>query len=185
MDFRNEIVPLGSLHNDGYPVKGNAEQTVHMGAEFDLKYKPVNSLQFSGNFSYSNNYFKEFIQNTYDGETLDLGGKKIAGFPELMGNLRVTKYWNNLTSSISYRYVGKQYLDNTENEDRTINAFNLVNISLDYRLKDMFYFPEIRFMFTVNNLFDTTYETAGYYYFENYYYPGAARNYYFALTFNW
>jgi iron complex outermembrane recepter protein len=184
MDFRNEIVPLGSLHNDGSPVKGNAEQTVHMGAEFDLHYKPVNYFQFSGNFSYSNNYFKEFIQNTYDGGTEDLGGNKISGFPELMGNLRVTNYWNNLTSSISLRYVGKQYLDNTENEERTIDAFNLANFAIDYRLKDFIYFPEVRFMFTVNNVFDTSYEAAGYYYFENFYYPGAVRNYYFGLTLN-
>jgi len=190
MDFRNEIVPLGSLHNDGYPVKGNAEQTVHMGAEFDLKYKLVNYLQLSGNFSYSNNYFKKFIQkeiidwNTYEYENKDLSGNSISGFPEMMGNLRVTTYWNNLVSSVMYRYVGKQYLDNSEDEDRTINAYNLVNLSLDYRLKDLFYFPEIRLMFAVNNLFDTSYETAGYYYFENYYYPGAVRNYYFGLPFS-
>ena len=184
MDFRNEIVPLGGLHNDGYPVKGNAEQTVHMGAEFDLNFKPVNYFQFSGNFSYSNNYFKEFIQNSYDGGTLDLAGNKIAGFPELMGNLRVTNYWDNLTSSFSWRYVGKQYLDNTENKDRIIDAYYVANFAIDYRLKDFIYFPEIRFMFTINNLFDTIYEAAGYYYLENYYYPGAERNYYFGLTLN-
>ena len=95
-----------------------------------------------------------------------------------------TNYWNNLTSSVSLRYVGKQFLDNTEDEDRTIDPYSLINISLDYRLKNFIYFPEIRFMFTINNVFDIIYETAGYYYFENFYYPGAERNYYFGLTFN-
>jgi iron complex outermembrane receptor protein len=188
MDFRNEIVPLGSLHNDGYPVKGNAKKTVHMGAEFDLHYRPFTYLQFSGNFSYSNNYFKEFIQkeivdwDTYEYEDKDLSGNSIAGFPELMGNLRVTTYWNNATGSIMYRSVGKQYLDNTESENRIINPYSLVNLAVDYRLKNFYYFPEIKFILTVNNLLDTTYETTGYYYYENYYYPGAERNYYFGLT---
>ena len=113
-----------------------------------------------------------------------MSGNKIAGFPELMGNLRVTGYWKNFTSSISMRYVGKQYLDNTENEDRTIDAYSLINFSLDYRLKNFFYFPEVRFMFTINNVLDATYETSGYYYYENYYYPGAERNYYLDLTLN-
>jgi outer membrane receptor protein involved in Fe transport len=60
----------------------------------------------------------------------------------------------------------------------------VANFAIDYRLKDFIYFPEIRFMFTINNLFDTIYEAAGYYYLENYYYPGAERNYYFGLTLN-
>ena len=96
----------------------------------------------------------------------------ITGFPEMMGNLRITAYWNNTTSSIMYRYVGKQYLDNTENENRIVDPYSLVNLAVDYRLKDFFYFPEMRFMFTVNNLLDTEYETAGYYYYENYYSNG-------------
>lgn len=190
MDFRNEIVPLGGYHNDGYPVKGNAKQTVHMGAEFDVRYRPINEFQFSGNFSYSNNYFKEFIWNeiidwdTYAYEPRDLSGNSIAGFPDMIGNLRVTHFWSNLTSSIAFRYVGKQYLDNTENEDRTIDPYNLVDFSVNYWLKDFIYFPEIRLQFIVNNVLDTEYETAGFYYFENYYYPGSERNYYFGLTLN-
>lgn len=190
MDFRNEIVPLGSLHNDGYPVKGNAEQTVHMGAEFSIKYNPVEFLSLSGNFSYSHNYFEKFVQkeiinwDTYEYTNKDLSGNSIAGFPELLGNFRASAYWNNLSASVLFRYVGKQYLDNTEDENRIVESYNLSDLSFSYRLKEFFYFPEIRFILKINNVLDVQYETAGYYYYENYYYPGAERNYYLGVIFN-
>ncbi|MFC2088688.1 TonB-dependent receptor [Calditrichota bacterium] len=190
MDFRNEIVPLGSIHNDGYPVKGNAEQTVHMGAEFSIKYKPAEFLSLSGNFSYSHNFFENFIQreiidwDTYDYTNKDLSGNSIAGFPKFLGNFRVSTYWKNLSASVLFRYVGKQYLDNTEDENRIVDSHNLSDLSLSYRLKEFLYFPELRFILKVNNLFDVQHETAGYYYYENYYYPGAERNIYFGITFN-
>jgi len=190
MDFRNEIVPLGTISNDGYPVKGNAEQTVHTGAEVSVKYNPVKFLSLSGNFSYSKNYFKKFVQkeivdwNTYDYVNKDLSGNSIAGFPDLMGNFRISGYWHNLNASALFRYAGKQYLDNSQNEERLIKPYNIINLSLGYTQKDFLYFPEIRFIFTINNMLDAQYETAGYYYYENFYYPGAVRNYYFGITFN-
>ena len=102
----------------------------------------------------------------------------------MLGNLRITGYAQNLNASLLIRYVGKQYLDNTENEDRTIEAYNLADLTLAYSLKDFLYFPELRLIFNIKNLFDVKYETAGHYYYENYYYPGAERNYYLGLTFN-
>ncbi len=180
MDFRNEIVPLGTLSNDGYAVKGNAEQTVHTGAEVSLEYKPVEYIQLSGNYSYSKNYFKKFIQST--GE--DLSGNSIAGFPQSMANLRVTGVQNGLTASLLFRFVGKQYLDNTQDENRIIESYNTTDLMLSYRLLNILYFPELRIIAKVNNLFDVEYETAGSHWEVNYYFPGAKRNYYFGLTFN-
>ncbi len=115
---------------------------------------------------------------------MDLSGNSIAGFPQTLGNLRVTGYWGNFSASLLFRHAGKQYLDNTENEDRAIKSHNLTDLTLNYRLYNFIYFPELRFIFKVNNLFNIQYETAGYYYYENYYYPGAERNYYFGITFN-
>ena len=78
-------------------------------------------------------------------------------------------------------------MDNTQNEQRIINPFTRLDLMFDYRLTEFYYFPEIRFIFKINNLMNEEYETAGYYDSWGdiaYYYPAAERNYYFAISFN-
>jgi iron complex outermembrane receptor protein len=187
MDFTNEIVPLGSVDKDGIPIKGNADKTVHSGVEFSAAYSPSEYVTFNGNLAWSRNYYNKFYQQNYSGGMDDLSGNSIAGFPDIIGNLRMTALWQNLSGSLLLKYVGKQYLDNTQNEQRIINPFTRLDLMLDYRLTEFYYFPEIRFILKINNLMNEQYETAGYYdSWGNiaYYYPAAERNYYFAISFS-
>jgi iron complex outermembrane receptor protein len=192
MDFRNEIVPLGTVDKDGIPVKGNAEQTIHTGLEFSFNSKIISFLEAEGNFSYSKNYFRKYTERyVIDWETYltgerDLSGNPIAGFPERIVNLRLTGNWNHLSGSLLFRHIGKQYLDNTGDEQRAIDPFNRLDLILDYRFKQIHYLPEMRFLFKINNLLDEVYETTGYYdpWSElAFFYPAAPRNYYLAVSF--
>ncbi len=191
MDFRNEIVPLGTVDKDGMPVKGNAEQTIHTGAEIAFTTKPATFLSLDGNFAYSKNYFQKFTErqiidwDLYLVGRKDLSGNPIAGFPDIIGNLRLALNWRDISASFLFRHIGKQYLDNSGDPDRTIDPFRRLDLILDYHLKQFFYLPEIRFLFKINNLLDETYETAGYYdpWSETaFYYPAAPRNYYLAVS---
>ena len=185
MDFSNEIVPLGGVDKDGNPIKGNSDKTVHSGIELSAAYRPWEILKLSGNLAWSKNYHQKFLQQNYDGSEDDLSGNTIAGFPELIANLRLTGYWNPISASFFVKHVGKQYLDNTQNEQRIINPFTRVDVIFDYRILDLLYFPEIRFIFKITNLLNQKYETAGYYdsWAEMaYLYPAADRNFYFALS---
>jgi iron complex outermembrane receptor protein len=193
MDFRNEVVALGAVDKDGFPVKGNADKTLHMGLEFDAAGKLHSHLEIYANVAYSKNYFKKYLQNiitdwdTYEVGITDVSGNRIAGFPDLIGNFRVVGYWKNLSLSLAYKYIGKQFLDNTESENRRIDPFGKVDMTLNYRFMDVLYFKQVRFIFNVINLLNEEYETAGYYdSWEGiaYYYPGAHRNYYFGITFS-
>ncbi len=185
MDFSNEIVPLGGVDKDGNPIKGNSDKTVHRGLEFSAAYSPLDIFKISGNLAWSQNYHKKFYQQNYDGSTDDFSGNTIAGFPELIANIRLSGYWNKISGSILLKRVGKQYLDNTQNDQRIINPFTRIDLMFDYRLLDFLYFPEIRFIFKINNLLNEEYETAGYY--DSwadmaYLYPAADRNFYFAIS---
>jgi iron complex outermembrane receptor protein len=187
MDFSNEIVPLGGRNDDGQPIKGNADKTVHGGIEISAMYAPSNFLKIDGNLAWSENFYEKFTQQNYDGTTTDLSGNSIAGFPDMIGNLRFSGYWRNFSTSLFLKYVGKQYLDNTQNEDRVIDPWSRVDFTLDYRLRKLSFFPEIRFMVKVFNLLDSEYETAGY--FDSWagtawLYPAANRHYYFAIGFS-
>jgi len=187
MDFSNEIVPLGGIDKDGTPIKGNADKTVHQGVEISVAYQPVSYFKFDGNFAWSENRYDKFFQQNYSGGSDDLSGNSIAGFPDMIANLRLTSYWNNLRGSFIMKHVGKQYLDNTQNEGRIIDPFTRSDLMLDYSFKNLSFFPEIRLILKIINLFNEEYETAGYY--DSwaglaYLYPAATRNYYFSIAFS-
>ncbi len=187
MDFSDEIVPLGTIDKDGNPIRGNAEKTIHSGIEFSLAYAPSNNISMTGNLAWSKNFYRLFFQESWEGGVVDLSGNTIAGFPDLIGNFRLSGSWQKFSSALFLKYVGKQYLDNTQNENRIIDPFTRVDLMLRYRIEDFYYFPEIRFMFKIINLLDEEYETAGYYDSWGglaYYYPAAVRNYYLAISFS-
>ena len=184
MSFRDEIVPYGQVDEDGFPIRGNAEETVHRGVETSLRWRMSSHWEVSGNFSYNNNYFRKFTLFQYNwdtGETTkqDLSGNAIAGFPDMLGNLRITYRYSRWNLSLHGQYVGKQYLDNTQNEDRIVPAYTVLNARLGVQLPSFWGLENIRFSVQVNNIFNRKFYTAGYYDSwegKNFYWPGAERN---------
>ncbi len=73
------------------------------------------------------------------------------------------------------KYVGKQYIDETNTQDLAIDPYLLFNLS------GWLQFDQIRIGVRVNNLFDTLYATYGYNYYGGYYWPGATRNFSLAV----
>lgn len=195
MNFNNEIVPYGQADKNGFPVKGNAERTVHRGIESSADIQVTPQLLISGSLTLSQNYFSDFNQyeavyddnwNFLASTTTDYSGKTIAGFPGIMANGKVNYSIGALSSSLQVQHVGKQYLDNSELDERSIDAFTLVNLKLAYHLQNTLGFDGLTFSFWMNNLFDIQYETAGYYDSwagENYLWPGAGRNFFINMEF--
>ncbi|MCK5051206.1 MAG: TonB-dependent receptor [Candidatus Cloacimonetes bacterium] len=184
MNFTDEIVAYGGADDEGSPIRGNADKTVHRGVELSAKAQLPAYLELSGNFSYSDNYFEEFIM--YDwGEEIDLSGNTIAGFPSVISNGKLAYNNGNLNLFAQMQYVGKQYLDNTENEDRTIDPFKVLNVGAVINIAKLFGKTDLQLNLRVNNILDEEYETAGYYdpwggqnwSGANYYWPAAGRNF--------
>lgn len=193
MNFKNEIVPYSQVDKDGFPIKGNADRTVHRGVESTLRLDLPAGFSFGGNFTASQNYFASFkqYQEIYDADwnflgtqTIDFANKTIAGFPGIMANAKIGYQSGSLKLALQAQHVGKQYLDNTENAARVISAFSLLNFQAALELQRLLDFTTIKISLFVNNLLDETYETAGYYDSwagENYYWPGAGRNFFINL----
>jgi len=199
MNFTNEIVNNGQLDNVGQPINGNAGKSVHRGIEFEfeydllaqifsgIKYKnPI--LTLTGNLSLSDNYFKEYREIT-GADSLgniiygnDYSENQILLTPQIIGNLSLN--YNSdfgLGAYITMQYIGKQYLDNSENErknpsarevagyvDKIINPYTVFNagFSLDIvplvKSKQLSkYFRTFEASLKINNIFDRLYETTG------------------------
>ncbi|HTX87572.1 MAG TPA: hypothetical protein VMC08_01180, partial [Bacteroidales bacterium] len=91
----------------------------------------------------------------------------------------------NLSLALISKYVGRQYIDNTSDKERSLDPFFINGIAAGYSLKTKF-FKEIGFNLQVNNLFSVKYETNAwvypYYmngveYEENGYFPQAPVNF--------
>jgi iron complex outermembrane recepter protein len=87
--------------------------------------------------------------------------------------------------SLLGKYVGSQYLDNTQNEARKLNAFYTQDARVIVTLKNKL-FKEWNIVGQVNNLFNKKYEPNGYAYSyvldgttiaDNYYFPMAGTNF--------
>ncbi len=186
MEFTNELIKSGQVDIFGQPVTGNAQRTRHLGIELDGRVPLTDDLVLSGNVSLSHN---ELVKHrVYVGVTdsigntsyvpVDLNGNPIAGFPNALGNLRVTYRIGGFTGSILAKYVGPFYTDNFKNSDNRNDAYAVFNADL------LFTLPEVSGIVLtlrgeVNNLFDNLYFASGE---GNAFFPAAERNFIFGVT---
>jgi iron complex outermembrane receptor protein len=183
MDFDDEIVATGYSEDDGGALRYNAERTLHRGIELGLRWRPTatHSLRLAASRSWDR--YEEFVFVEYPGaDPVDVSGNPIPLFPEAMVAATWSGTFGPLSSDLQVRHVGKQYLDNTGREDRTIDASTVVDLALFAdlgRLLD----PALagaEASVRIFNLLDEQYETWGYHdawtHGENLYIPGAARH---------
>ncbi|MBI5402817.1 MAG: TonB-dependent receptor [Ignavibacteriae bacterium] len=198
MDYTNEIVSNGQLDIFGQPMTWNAGKSVHQGIEIEFEYNMGGKFQngkagrnpeitLSGNLSLTDNYFITYLEKNYI-DSLgniygnDYSGNQILLNPQIIGNLLFN--YNSeigLSGYIAMQYIGKQYLDNSENErknperrnapgyvDKIINAHTVFNAGISLDLIPLFksdrlgrFFRTLEVSFRINNIFDVLYESTG------------------------
>ena len=188
MDFTNEIVPFGGVDEDGNGIRGNAGQTLHRGLELGLRARVFDGHDLILAASRSWDEFEEFIFTDYDGSQSDFGGNPIALFPEhLLSVAWRARLHHGLTARLRARNVGRQYLDNENNDSRTIDPWTTLDLSLwfDLGTLGLATFDGASAYLHFRNMGAVKYETTGYYNpwggadysGENHYTPGAGRNF--------
>lgn len=195
MDYTNQLILTGQINDVGGYTRTNVKDSYRAGIEFASHYKIIPSLRLNGSITLSQNKIKEF--NEYVDEYLDDApfyqqqlilhkNTDLAFSPNLIANagfsfMPIKKF----TIDWMTKYVGRQFLDNTSNQSRSINPFTFSNVTLSYTIENKF-FKEITFGFLVNNLFNSMYSNNGYTFSyiyggqtttENFYYPQAGTNF--------
>ena len=204
MDFRNEIVPYAGQISEasGLPVTGNAERSVHQGVELEASVKPLSFVEVSGNLSVNDDHFVRYTENVMDWDawtpvSVVRDGKRIAGFPAMLANVRgIVSHWG-WTAGLTWRYVGRQYLDNSETQDNSVAPYHVTDLMLAYRFGSRFGLRGLEVRLQVNNVFDQLYEAAGYMddvyavasegeiYGTPYFIPAATRNAFLSIQWEW
>ena len=67
----------------------------------------------------------------------------------------------SLLLTLSEKYVGKQYLDNTENKNAAVDPYYFTDLTLSYRISTRL-IDNIEIAFKIGNLFSHKYESNGY-----------------------
>ncbi|HTO14814.1 MAG TPA: TonB-dependent receptor plug domain-containing protein [Edaphocola sp.] len=202
MNYKDQLILSGKINDVGAYTRVNVPNSYRMGLELSGNYSILSNLSLFGNMTLSQNKIKTFTEYIDD---YDLGGQKllvhentdIALSPSLLAQLGVQlkeiKLFRNQTVDLNLnnQWVARQYLDNTQNIDRSITPYSLLNFRLMYPLM-LKSFRDIQITASINNILDKKYESKGYTfsYFdgglktENFYFPQAGRNYNLMLLIN-
>lgn len=200
MYYDDQLAPTGELSDVGYPIMTNVDESYRTGIELSAAVKPLKILEWDMNATLSRNRINNFREsyvniNSVSGEETpmvkDLGNVSLAYSPEIIFNSDLAlSPMERFEIHLVSKYVGKQYFDNTNNEDRVIDPYFVNNLRLDYNfsLKGI---EKISVQLQVNNLFNAEYENNAYggnYYIDGqeytwvYYFPQAFINYLARLT---
>lgn len=193
MNYKNQLVVSGQLNDVGNPIKINVPESYRAGIELEFGAQLSKQWKWNANATFSQNKIKNFTEYVvdYDDEnggyqTTNHGNSDIALSPNVVvgGQLMYTPV-KNLEVALLTKYVGKQYLDNTSNEGRKLDAYFTNDLRFIYRIKPKG-MNEITVSALANNVFNELYESNGYTYSyiyggqtttENFYYPQAGRNF--------
>ena len=199
MDYTNQLILTGQINDVGGYKRTNSKESYRAGIELAGRYKIIPSLALSGAFTLSQNKIKQFNEYLdeylddepyYSQQLIDHKNTNLAFSPTIVTSAGLTfKPLKNLSIDWLSKYVGRQYLDNTSNDNRSINPFSFSNLTLSYKIENKF-FEEITFGLLVNNIFNALYSNNGYTFSyiyggqtttENFYYPHAGRNFIFRI----
>jgi len=196
MNYINQLVLTGRINDVGAYTRSNIPSSYRMGIELQGAAKITQWVNIAGNITISRNKIKsftEFIDNYDNGlqNKVQHENKDISFSSNLISSLTLNFIpLKNAEISLLNKYVGKQYLDNTQNDSRALNAFFVQDLRGIYTINSK-PFKEIQFIFQVNNLLNKMYEPNGYTFnyiaggvltAENYFYPMAGRNFMMAVN---
>lgn len=174
MDYKNQLVLIGIINLDGSYPQNNVPNSYRTGIELQGGYVFAKWLQANANLSISRNKIKsftEYIDNWDTGgqETVEHKNTDISFSPNIIGGATIKiipakSFEINLLS----KYVGKQYLDNTQDNLRSLKEFFTEDVRCVYTLKGK-WLKEVNIIGEVNNVFNSMYVANGwtYPYYEN------------------
>ena len=198
MNYKNQLVLTGALDDVGSPIRKNSGKSFRKGIELESIFKATNNLDISSNISFSRNKNIDYKTN-FDGVVTNWGDTDISFSPDLVSSIGINfRPKEDINISILNKFVGEQFMSNTESVVSKLNSYSTTDLNFIYRFKRSKHFKEIIFTAMINNIFNKEYVSNGYYYTYDDtwsepnmittiegagYYPQALRNFLLGITF--
>ena len=168
MDYVDQFVQTGAVSDIGENLTTNIKDSYRTGIELQVGVDPTSWLTIEGNASLSKNKIKDFDEVVEDWDngqqTIHYDNSTLAFSPSTILNGFVTLHHKGLQAVWHTNFVSRQYLDNTENNDRSLPCYSVSNISLSYSLKPKKVMKEAIFGLNFNNVFNRRYAASGWVY---------------------
>ena len=209
MYYHDQLVLTGQINDVGAYTETNVPVSYRAGLELQGAVIVTHWLKLGGNATISQNKinnYTEYVGNydnngNYIGQlAINHGTTDIGYSPNLIGAAMAAitpfhhmRHGQSFELDINEKYVGQQFLDNTGNSGRAINAYSFCNLLLRYSVKTRAC-KEVTATLALNNIFGQLYENNGFTYpyatngtvaTQNYYFPQAGFNVMGGLTFRW
>ncbi len=202
MYYIDQLALNGQLNDVGAATRINIDESYRLGLELNGGYQLTNQLRLDAGTTLSRNKvvaFDEFVDlyfedGSFDQAVVSHEDTDLSFSPSLIASFGIT--WqpfkevesfakHDFSISLLNKYVSRQYLDNTSDENNVIDPYTFTDLQLDLNLGDLVG-ENIRVSLLVQNVFDALYVTNGWSYRSQFegvtsvlrgYYPQATRNY--------
>lgn len=184
MLYNEQLVLSGKLDDVGNPIRTNSGKSYRLGLELEAIIPVTSKLTLQPNMTLSTNKNKETIISSDTG-LLNLGNTDLAFSPDIIiANAIVFQPLKGMQIALLSKYVGEQFMTNTENEQSKLDSYFINDFNINYTLKPKAIFKSIDFTGLVNNIFNKKYVSNGADYGGGYiyYYPQATTNFLVGVT---
>ena len=169
MDYNNQFVQTGQETEIGEKVTTNIKDSYRMGVEIQAGVDPFSWLTIEGNAALSKNKIKDFdevasVNWEDDFRTIHYDNSTLAFSPSTILNGFVNFHYKGLQAVWHTNFVSRQYLDNTENTDRSLPCYSASDANISYTWKPNKAIKECIFGLNFNNIFNRRYAANGWVY---------------------
>ena len=198
MLYDEQLVLTGEIDDVGNPKRTNSGSSYRIGLEIENRINISELFSFETNLTLSSNKNKN-IFSMVDGALYNYGKTNISFSPSFVGsNAIIYQPSEKISLSLLSKYVGKQYMGNTDQPNSILESYFVNDINITYSIKPEKIFQSISINLLINNLLNKEYISNGYYYTYDDtwsvpgqiktldgagYYPQATRNFLAGLVF--
>jgi len=196
MNYKNQLVQTGKLNDVGAYTRTNIPKSYRAGIELQGSTRLGRLFTLAANAAFSRNKvqnFQYFIDNFDTGaqDTVVYNSTNIAFSPSFVGGYTLSaRPVKNLEVSLIGKYVSRQYLDNSEVKDRSLDGYYTNDLRFNYVIPQPL-FKELGIQFMLNNIWNKKYSPNGWTYAfkeegveksSNGYYPMAGTNFFAGIN---
>lgn len=209
MLYKNQLVATGALNDVGASVRTNIEDSYRLGIEIEGGVQITKGLKWSGNLTLSQNKIQnwtEYVDNwdTWGKDTVVHTNSTLAFSPSVIASSiieffpykqfdgpRMANRIDNLSIALISKYVGEQFVDNTQSNDRMLEAYFVHDLRINYAIKFKSGLDKITLFGSIYNLtnelysanaWSYRYSSGGEFQQDMGFYPQANRNFLIGLN---
>jgi len=172
MNYHDQLLLNGKINEIGELMAENVPHSYRMGVELIAGWRITDWLKIDANATFSRNRIKDYVgyvsdydaatwDELYTQTTINAGNTAIAFSPSAIVGASLTFDYKGFMAMFQSQYVSRQYLDNFENKEDSLDPYCVSNLLLSYGFA-LPHVKKIEVGVSIYNLFNKKYCTNGY-----------------------